>query len=439
MRHALIVSPHFPPVNAPDHQRVRMSLPYLRKFGWEATILTVVPGAVEGAALDPLLEQTIPPDVEVIRVSAVPASLSRKLGLGNLALRALPYLARSGSKLLRSRRFDLVYFSTTQFSVMILGPIWKRKFRVPFVVDFQDPWLDDYYERTGITPPGGKVKYRFSRFLARRLEPRVMRDVSRLIAVSPAYVETLLQRYRHLRREQFTVLPFGASERDFEVLTSLDIKQPVLDRSGAKQHWVYVGRGGRDMAHSLRSIFGALRSARANRPEQWNQVRFHFIGTSYAPAGRAEKTIEPIAKEFGVGDLVEEQTGRISHFEALQTLCDANALMIIGSDSPSYSASKLYPYMFVRKPLLAILHRESPGVQILKQCRAGEIVGFDPSQPVEESVPETAQALQRIYTMVENQILPDIDDQELGKYTAREMTRRQCEIFDRVTEANPRR
>jgi hypothetical protein len=29
----LIVSPHFPPVNAPDHQRVCMALPYLEQFG----------------------------------------------------------------------------------------------------------------------------------------------------------------------------------------------------------------------------------------------------------------------------------------------------------------------------------------------------------------------------------------------------------------------
>ena len=43
----LIVSPHFPPVNAPDHQRVRMSLPYLGEFGWEGHVLTVAPEFVE--------------------------------------------------------------------------------------------------------------------------------------------------------------------------------------------------------------------------------------------------------------------------------------------------------------------------------------------------------------------------------------------------------
>ena len=34
MRRVLLVSPHFPPTNAPDHQRVRMSLPFYREHGW---------------------------------------------------------------------------------------------------------------------------------------------------------------------------------------------------------------------------------------------------------------------------------------------------------------------------------------------------------------------------------------------------------------------
>src|SRR5438477_7990842 len=101
MRQVLIVSPHFPPINAPDHQRVRMSLSHFKEFGWIPTVLAVSPGAVEDAMLDPLLEKTIPSDVEVIRVSAVPASLSRRVGLGSLAMRALPALWRAGNGLLK--------------------------------------------------------------------------------------------------------------------------------------------------------------------------------------------------------------------------------------------------------------------------------------------------------------------------------------------------
>src|SRR5947209_4848059 len=178
MRRVLIISPHFPPVNAPDHQRIRMSLPYLGEFGWEATVLAVKAECVEGATLDPLLQKTTPYEIEVIRVGAVSSKLTRYLGLGSLAVRALPFLWRSGNRLLEPenkqqttdevqqarKKIDLVYFSTTQFPVTILGPIWKRRFGVPYVVDFQDPWLDDYYRRTGTPPPGGKLKYAFGRF-----------------------------------------------------------------------------------------------------------------------------------------------------------------------------------------------------------------------------------------------------------------------------------
>src|SRR5947209_1086443 len=143
MGRVLIISPHFPPLNAPDHQRVRMSLPYLHEFGWSATVLAVRPEAVTGGNLDPLLESTVPDDIVVKRVNAISPRVTRLVGLGNLGMRALPFLWRAGNRLLfgrdlRSRlqgKFDLVYFSTTQFPVMILGPIWKKKFGVPYVVD----------------------------------------------------------------------------------------------------------------------------------------------------------------------------------------------------------------------------------------------------------------------------------------------------------------
>src|SRR5439155_14582944 len=123
IKRVLCVSPHFPPVNAPDHQRVRMALPYLREFGWDATVLSVKPGSIEGAVIDPLLELTLPADVSIHRVGAVPREATRLVGLGNLAMRALPFLWRAGNRLLKrgmrngeggieNRRFDLVFFST---------------------------------------------------------------------------------------------------------------------------------------------------------------------------------------------------------------------------------------------------------------------------------------------------------------------------------------
>ena len=125
-RRVLIVSPHFPPINAPDHQRVRMSLPYFEEFGWRPTVLAVRPEDTEGSA-DPWLEHTLPTNVEVIRTTALPVRWTRRIGLGNLGLRALVPFWREGNKLLGRERFDAVYFSTTMFPVMALGPWWRRR------------------------------------------------------------------------------------------------------------------------------------------------------------------------------------------------------------------------------------------------------------------------------------------------------------------------
>ncbi|MBA2744374.1 MAG: hypothetical protein H0U43_08745 [Chthoniobacterales bacterium] len=427
-----------------------MSLPYLKEFGWAATVLAVEPAGIEGATMDPLLESTLPRDVPIYRFGSVRSAVTRMLGLGNLAMRSLPYLWRAGNRLLSGQLrapswklqappFDLVYFSTTQFPVMILGFVWKKKFNVPYVVDFQDPWLDDYYERTATEPPGGKLRYRASRFLASRLEPRVMRDVAEIISVSPSYVDTLHDRYPHLRTDQFTVLPFGAPEKDFEMLQSLDVQQHVFDPADGKQHWIYAGAVGKIMETALQLLFGAIQERRIREPNAWRDVRLHFIGTSYAPGGRAKKTVEPIAAACGVADIVQEQTSRRPYFEMLRALTEADALLVIGSDSPSYSASKLYPYILAKRPMLSILHRDSPAVDILRRCRAGEIVTFDPAR-LDESRSAMSEALKmlkekvesRKAKVIEGEDQTDVDWDEFQQYTAREMTRRQCEVFDRA-------
>ncbi len=206
-RRVLIVSPHFPPFNAPDHQRVRMSLPYFQTFGWEPWILTVEPDAIAGAK-DPFLLKTVPDTIPITRTKALPIELTRRVGLGNIGWRCLPYFVQEGDRLVAEQSFDLVYFSTTVFLTMGLAARWRRRFGVPYVLDFQDPWFSDYYQQAKTAQrPGGQLKYRFAQTIAKTLEPKAMRDVSQVISVSPAYPETLKQRYPWLNADQFTSCP----------------------------------------------------------------------------------------------------------------------------------------------------------------------------------------------------------------------------------------
>lgn len=406
-----------------------MSLPHFEEFGWKPTVLSVEPDYVEGVR-DPLLRKTIPPSVSVIGTKALSARHTRRLGLGNLGLRALPYLRRAGTDIIQREKIDLVYFSTTVFPSMSLGPVWRRTSGVPFVLDFQDPWLSDYYDAPhAARPPGGKFKYGISKHLARVLEPRAMRRVSHIISVSPAYPEILLTRYSWLNPSQFTVLPFGAAEKDFESVVAFNVKQSVFDPGDSKRHFVYVGVVGSIMAKALRVCFLAIRQMREQDPERFRNIKLHFIGTNYAPADRAAKTVEPIAHECGVGDLVEEKTGRVPYFEALKILLDSDAILLFGSDDPGYTASKLYPCILARKPILAIFHERSSVVDILRRCCAGRAVTFGAGIITQDLLKEAVEQIDWLLSLPKG-FSPDTDWSEFAPYTAREMTRRQCEVFD---------
>ncbi len=430
-RKVLIISPHFPPINAPDHQRVRMSLPYFAAFGWQPHVLAVRSECIEGGIRDPLLTKTFPDNIPITYTEALPFVHTRRIGLGSLGIRSFPYILKEGDRLLAQQKFDLVYFSTTVFISMALGSRWYRRFGVPYILDFQDPWLSDYYNLPqSPTPPGGRIKYKFSQLQAKLLEPKALKHASHIISVSPGYPKTLQQRYPYLKPEQFTVLPFGAPEADFEQLPTFNVQQNIFNPKDGKRHWVYVGRGGDDMALALRTLFLGIQSHRRQNPEAWQFIQMHFVGTSYAPKELAIKTVEPIAEEFGIADLVKEHTNRVPYFQALQILTDSDAILMIGSNDSSYTASKLYPCVLARKPIFAIFHRQSSVVDILTDTNAGKAVTFTSDSQPEDLLTEVTSGLNWLMS-IPKEFKPKTNWSAFEPYTAREMTRQQCNIFDK--------
>ena len=430
MKHrVLIVSPHFPPVNAADHQRIRMALPYFAEYGWDVTVLCVDPDLIEGVQ-DPNLLLTVPKNIEIIQSSAISSNVSRKFRLGNLAFRSIPFLIKATTKYFEKNHFDLIYFSNTVFLTMVLGRYWFTKYKVPYILDFQDPWLSDYYDRTNTKPPGGKLKYAIAQSFAKTLEPFTLRKAAHITSVSPEYPKVLKQRYPWLSEDQFTVLPFGAPEKDFEILSSLNIQQKIFDPNDGCKHWVYVGRGGDDMAFSLNSLFLAIQKHRQHNPEAWQKVKIHFVGTKYSIFDN-EKPIEAIAKSYNLEAIVTEYPQRIPYFEALQVLADSHGILIIGSDDQGYSASKVYPCILASKPILAILHEQSLVVKVIQDCQAGQVVTFT-NQAISNLLEPLMAKLGWLINQSQN-YEPETNWQMFAPYTAKEMTRHLCSIFDKIS------
>jgi len=432
MRKVLIVSPHFVPVNTADMHRVRLCLPWFRENGWEPTVLAVAPESIEGAVIDPLLEKTYPNDIRIIRVRGVSPKLTRPFGIGSLWLRCGRALRKVGDSLLKQEKFDLVFFSTTTFTSFSLGPRWLRKFGVPYVLDYHDPWVNDYYERTGVTPPGGALKYAFSQWQAKRREPEAVLNAAAIISVSSSYGPELCRRYPELSLRKIHHLPFGASPKDIEVAREHRPTPSLVPFGDGSVHFVYIGRVDADMTQALRILFRAFLLYKQNHPHEASRMRFHFIGTDYAPPPLGRQRVMPIAQAEGVAGHVTEHCYRIPYFDALSYLCNADGLLILGSDDPAYSASKVFPYLFSKRPLLTIAHRESLMLKLTREAGNTTSYGFSP----DESTLPMEKTIQKIHNEwftakdFRKSPLNRINDPQLDSHSAHGMTYNLCQVFE---------
>ena len=433
MRTVLVVSPHFPPVNAPDMHRVRLSLPHFEEFGWRAIVLAVEPRDT-GRDCEPALLETVPPGTEVVRVRALPEALTRRAGITALGVRAWFSMYWAGLRLLRRHRVDLVYISTTMFPLMSLGRMWKARTGIPFVLDLQDPWVGDYYETKPLQER--PRKYRSARRFHSALEAWTMRRVDGLVAVSAAYHETVRRRYPSIPADLCETITFGASATDYDVARRTARSRTFWKANDGLVHGVYAGVLGPVMRPACRLLCEAFARGLAASPRLFSRVRLHFVGTDYRPAGRGVPTIRPLAEAMGLGEFIREEPARIPYLEVLRVLEAADFLVVPGSDDPDYTASKLYAYVMARKPLLAVLHERSGAAEALRATHAGELATFRPEEPTAGVVDRLLDTWAGMLARLPYE--PATDWTRFEPFTARTVTQRQCDLFDRVLARHAR-
>jgi hypothetical protein len=332
-------------------------------------------------------------------------------------------------RLLRQRRYDVVFFSSTVFLSFILGAAWKTIYGCKIVYDFQDPWYyGDQQPYSKDTVPGAWWKFKLGQAIARVLEPIALKAADHIIAVSQAYVETLCQRYAFLSQAKFTVLPFPASRRDYEFASTNNITQSVFFPDG-RNHWVYVGRGGHDMQFALNALFSQLAALVKSRPDLRSTLRIHFVGTSYSPAGHGVKSVEPIARKFGVSDMIVEQPDRIPYFEALTLYRDSDLVLLIGSEFSDYTASKLFNCVLSERKVLALFHCDSLVSTLAKNLPCAFLAAFGPQ--IETAAFEN-EVMGGLNWALAGENYRPCDELSLAPWLADGSTRVQCEVFNRL-------
>lgn len=437
MRRLLLISPHFPPDTTAGAHRARLLAPHLPAHGWEPTVLTVDPRDYEGR-LDPELATLVPEGLRVLRCRALPARWTRLLGIGDLGLRAWPGLARTAARLLSAERFDAVVITIYPTYPALLGPRLRRRFGVPFVLDYQDPWVGSWGAAVG-GGKGGAVdwKSRASRALALRLEPRAARAASALTAVSAATCEAVLERYPELAGLPYAEIPLGAEPADFGRVRERPRPNGHFDPEDGRFHLCYVGTLLPLGFETLRALFAAVARLRERRPDLYDRLALHFFGTSNQTAADAPGRALPVARELGVADRVDEVAPRIDYLDAARVQTQASALVLLGSSESHYTASKLFPALLSRRPLLALYHERSTVVEMLRRASpTARCVTYGDTARAGDRVDEIYAALAALVESPEAGPVP-LDPQALAELSAAAMAGRLARVLDQIVEPRP--
>ena len=136
MKQVLIVSPYFPPSSLAGVHRARHLAKHLPAAGWRPIVLCVDERLHE-ETIDPELSALLPEDLEVVKAKALPSQLTRRVGVGDLSLRAFHNLRSSAREILGNKSVDTVFITGSPYYPMLLSRWLKQRYGKPVVLDFR--------------------------------------------------------------------------------------------------------------------------------------------------------------------------------------------------------------------------------------------------------------------------------------------------------------
>lgn len=394
LRNVIIVSPHFPPSTLAGVHRARHLAKHLPTHGWRPIIVRADETTYTEAP-DPALASLVPNTVTQIRTNAIPARLARRFGIGDIGLRAYGSISKAVADAAKRFHPEAVIITGSPFYPFLMSQHFAKRLGLPVVLDFQDPWISEAGYLRPTWSKGG-----IAHQLSVLLEPLALRHAAWVTTVSDNHNEELRRRHVWLAPDRMTAIPIGGDPDDFEAMRLRPPERPAVTLDPGRINLCYVGTFLPRAGPVVTTLFAAVSQLAKARPEIVQRLKLVFVGTSNQPLGAEAATsqhrIQPLAEAAGVNQIVEEFPARVSFVEALQLQARSDGLLLLGSDEPHYTASKIYPAMMSGTPYLSLFHSRSSSHDILSRAGGGACFGFETSDQLSALVPALTTALAKL-------------------------------------------
>lgn len=428
----LIITYYWPPSGGGGVQRWLKFAKYLPQLGWEP--LVVSPENPDYPTLDASLLQDIAPEVTELKVpiwepyqlfkvvsgkkkhekvntgileTGKKQSATMRLALwlrGNLLIPdprvfwVRPAVKRL-SKLIPELKPDVLITTGPPHSVHLIGMKLSRKFGLPWLADFRDPWstIDylDWFKPSAV-----------ARKLQRKLEHEVLTRATAVLTVSENWADEL----RQLGARKVHVITNGFDEDDF-------VAQPALAES---TDFVLTHAGIITSFRNPSLLWNVLDQLLAADEQFASRFRLRLIGT-------VDEQVKAEIASLKNLQTKTEWVGYLPHEEVLKEYRKASLLLLLTNQSGNAAGhipGKLFEYLASEKPVLALGDTLGDVARILKETGAGVVASASDTEAMRSffttdhsNLIHTSDETQKYSRLQLTRLLDDKLNQLLLKYT----------------------
>jgi glycosyltransferase involved in cell wall biosynthesis len=308
------------------------------------------------------------------------------------------FAVRCGSRALRRESVDCIYSSGGPWSSHVAAVLLKRRHHRPLVLDFRDPWASN---------PDRAGRSRLMRALDRKLESFCIRAADHVVVNTEPLRQDFVRRYPGARAGKFTAITNG-----FESI----VRHEVTDR-GRCFTLVHAGEiyPPRDPAPLLRALLELIRERRLAA----EVLRLRFVGG----CPDREDILALLRQPELAGSV--EVIARVPHSEALRYQLAADVLLVFQTGFPLQVPRKLFEYMSMLKPVLAIGEADGATASIVQDSGVGIVATQD--------VESVKRAVLSLYAGWQGGNASALDPERIARYRNETLAKRLRAVMEEVS------
>ena len=384
MKKVLIIAYYFPPLGGAGVQRTLRFVKYLPKLGWMPTVVTVKDNKYYSK--DTSFLSKIPKQVEVLRIPGFEFlnyySQFKKFKLHKVIslldkITAIPdrqifwfvNVKKKLPKMINLKEFDLVYATYGPGSNLLVGQWLKKKYRLPFIIDFRDDWANHPQIKSNMW-------LRFKQPIFAKYEKKCIDVSEKVICQNENMKKNFIMKYPNKNKNKFVIIPSGYDEEDFKAREEL---QNVFF-SCDKFNIIYTGSfyGFQSPMRFIKAIKALIKE----KPAYQEKMQIYFIGnvkTKEVLNYMKEELLKKIIKIIPY----------MSHDRLLRYSHNADLLLLILGEMPGarwVCPGKLFEYIAVNKPILAIVPLNGATSKVIHETNSGFIADHSNTEDIQKMV-----------------------------------------------------